>query len=469
MNKYRCVLRLLRVSIAVASLAPWLPAVAAWDVGMTADVGVIHTDNLFIAPDGAEESETVYTVAPEFTFLNEREGLEADIRYRPEAYFYSDFSEADEVFHVVDAIFRAALVRDRLFLYLNGTHFQSIDAPAGPIPTTNLPVSENRIDSTILEARPSWVQPIGSARMQLEGGYRDIEYGGDSFQSSVSKDGSFDLDNFQRQQGLAWGLNYNYRRLEYDISDPFDFQQASLNLGIWFGGTLRVFGVGGRESSVDNVFDGGLDEDFWEAGFEYRPNQRLALELAAGDRSYGSSLRADFSYSLRRGSITLLYNETPSSGAEDLFRVRPLGESDDLDQILFPPGNVDRFVRKRGDIQANVDLAKSNLSLRIFSEERKSRSSSVGLPLGDESFAGIEASWEWRFGSKTTVDIAADFATRENDFVEDDLSRLTLGVDYQVSPRTLIRFEIARSEQDGAVQSSYVENQGRLLIQLELL
>lgn len=459
-----------RAGIAMIAVLPALSLAAPWDFRVNADLGVIHTDNLFIAPAGAEESETVYTVAPEFTLASEGERIDARISYRPEAYFYSQVDDADEIYHVVDAIFDAALVRERLFLYLSGVHFQSIENPDFAIPTSNLPVSGNRVDSTVLEVRPYWQQRVGSASLRVEAGYRDIDYDGDQFQSSQAKDALFSLNNFQQQEGLAWSLDYSYRRMEYEISTPFEFQRAALGLGYWVTGGLRLFGTGGAETSFDDILEANLDDDFWEAGFEYRPNQRLNLEVAAGERSYGSSFRANFGYTLRRGSITLIYNETPSSRVETLFTVRPLQDTDNLDGFLDRPGNADRFVRKRGELQSTIELNKSNLSLRIFSEDRENRSTELGAPLTDETLSGVAVRWEWRFGAKTTLDVGADFAKREDDFIDDDLTRLNLGMTYRFSPRTSLRLEGIRAEQDGgAAAASYTENQGRLLIQLVLL
>ena len=74
-----------------------------------------------------------------------------------------------------------------------------------------------------------------------------------------------------------------------------------------------------------------MDEDFWEAGFQYKPNQRMDLELAAGERSYGTSFRGNFSYTLRRGSISMTYDEGPTTRGELAFDRRPIIDADNLE------------------------------------------------------------------------------------------------------------------------------------------
>jgi hypothetical protein len=119
-----------------------------WDFGLNIDLGVIYTDNVFLADEGLEESETAYTIVPEFVLSKDSERLQADIRYRPEAYFYSDFSDANDVYHVLDAVMTGALVKERLFLTLDAANYQSIVTPEGRYPTTNLPITNNRVDSS---------------------------------------------------------------------------------------------------------------------------------------------------------------------------------------------------------------------------------------------------------------------------------------------------------------------------------
>lgn len=452
-------------------LVPGLSESAPWDFGVNAELGVIHTDNIVLSPEGMEESDTVYTIAPEFTLQTDGEQTQADIRYRPEAYFYQDFSEEDTVFHVVDASFSTALLRDRLFLDLSGINYQSIVTPEGSLPTSNIPITNNRVDSRVLEARPYWRQRVGNAELLAAVGYRDLAYEGDQFQSSNERYGTFDLNNFGEQAGLAWGVNYNYRRMEYERSVPFEFQRAEVNLGFWAGSALRLFAAGGAETSFDDILEANLDEEFWESGFQYTPDERLNLELAAGERSYGTSFRGEFEYTLRRGALSASYAETPTSRADTFLDRRPLVDDDNLDGILNRPGNTDRFVRKRGELRLDIELNRSDFDLRIFSENREERMTTGGEARPDEKLAGIAARWEWRFGARTSLNLAADLAQRDDSVRDDDIRRYSIGFDYDLTGRTSLRLEGNRSVQESNVSSlfDYTENQGRLLIRVELM
>lgn len=456
--------------LALFLVLPVLSVAAPWEFEADVELGIIRTDNLLLAQDGMEESEIVYTVSPLLSLTTEGDRTQASIRYRPEAYFYDTVSNADDVFHVLDASLTTALLPERLFLYLNGVNFQSSVTPEGSLPTTNIPVSQNRQSSRILEVRPYWQQKIAGADLLLEVAYRDLKNDEDQFQSSDERSAEFELNNFARQQGLAWGLGYTYRKIEFDNSSPFEFQRANVNLGFWASQQLRLFVSGGQESASNSFSDAGLDEDYWEAGFQYAPNERLNLEVAAGDRSFGTSYRAALDYRMQRGDLSLNYSESPASRSDTFFDINPIVDQDILDDLLNRPGNADAFVRKRGEIRATMNLAKSDLTLRVFTENREERATDDGMPLADEKLSGIAARWQWRMGARTSLNIDADVAQREDEIRDDVLSQLGVGLSYSLTPRTALIAEVTRAKQEGETsnQFDYTENQVRLTIRLGL-
>jgi uncharacterized protein (PEP-CTERM system associated) len=83
---------------------------AQWDYGVDIDLGAVRTDNVFLETEGAEESETVYMLAPVFYAKSEDQRLSADFRYAPQALFYSNNEDADSVFHSLDASMTSMLI-----------------------------------------------------------------------------------------------------------------------------------------------------------------------------------------------------------------------------------------------------------------------------------------------------------------------------------------------------------------------
>ena len=216
----------------------------------------------------------------------------------------------------------------------------------------------------------------------LELDYTDVRYDNELIQNNTIKRGKFTLDNIERQQAFAWGMSYEQIRVEYERSNPFDYQRAALDIGSWINGSIRAFVVVGAESDVTKILDPNLDESFWEAGFQYTPNQRLNFEAAWGDRFYGSSFRLDTEYRLKRGSMSLSYNEGPAAQGMVSGQQRPINDTDNLDGILFRPGRSDFFLSRRLDWSINIELAKSELNFRAFGERREQRSGGVARARG---------------------------------------------------------------------------------------
>ena len=465
----RVVVHRIALLLALALLIPVAGQSAPWDFGANVDLGVIYTDNIFLDVEGEEQSDTVYTIRPELFLTTDGDRIKADIRYRPEAYFYRTNSDANGVFHVVDAIMTSALVRDRLFLDLSGANYQSIISPVGHFPTSNVPISTNRVDTRIFEVRPYWQQRVGSADLHAELSYTDTKYDDEAFQSNNVGNGTFRLNNFRRQQGFAWGVSYDHTRSDYEFSSPWEYQRASANLGYWVTGTTRLFVEGGAETDPDNLLEPNMDETFWEAGFQFTPNQRFNTEAAIGERYYGTSLRVSADYTMRRGSMSFDYNETPSTDAQLPTGRRPIEDTDDLDGALDEPGRSDRFLRRRLDWSMNLELAKSDLTFHVFAEKREDRITSEGEPLEDEQYAGFAVRWSWDIGVNTTFGAGGDYTKRDTIRLTDELRRLKLDLVYNLTQRLNIRAEFLRSIQDGRDDTTfdYVENQVRLLLNTE--
>ncbi len=453
-------------------------AFAQWEVDIEADLGVAYTDNLrLVTDDDLAEEETVFVVSPSFLFAHDSERLDADIRYSPEAFYYDEADENDQVFHAVDTNITTTLVRDALFLNLTGSRFQTNGAQVLNFPTSNLPVAGNRVDSTNYSIRPTWAQNLGFAEILAEVAYQETKFSEAEDQANVflqdndQRSARFSLSNRTRGEGFVWGLGYDYRRVEFEQAVPFENQSAFGEIGYWINAGTRIFALGGRETPFDSFFEPSLEADFWEAGFQYTPNQRLDLELAAGRRSFGDTGRARFSYQLRRGLTELSYTQNVVTQGELFAGRRPLNRTDNLGDILDRPGRADRFLQKLLNWQTTIQLAKSEFSLRLFSEERERRTTDGGNPLPNEAAFGGAVRWSWRFGPASTLGLAADLANREFDGADTELRRYSIDYALQLSQRLALVFLVQRTEESGEAgfARNYEENQARMNFRVTLL
>ncbi|MEO0616727.1 MAG: TIGR03016 family PEP-CTERM system-associated outer membrane protein [Pseudomonadota bacterium] len=460
-----------RIAVALVAACGGAPTATAqnFDFNASADIGIVYTDNLFLESTGGE-SELVYSIIPSLSLTAEGERLFGSIEYAPEAYFYADNNQFDDVADVLDASLTAAIVPESLFLFGSATNFQSIKSPEGSFPITNVVVTQNRVDSRVLEIRPYWQQRFGET--QVSAAYRviKVEFDDDLLQEQDARTIDFDINNFAAQQGLAWGLSYRDQEVEYESGFEFSYARASANVGYWIGRNLRLYVVGGLETPLGDFTDAGLEDDFYEAGFQWVPNSRLDLEIAAGKRTFGDSFRLRATYRLKRGSTALTYTQEPATRAELLFDRRPIQDLDNLDNFGDRPGEDDRFVQKRGQWTTTLELARTTIEFRVFDEDRSSRVDADGTQLGGERLSGVAFRTTWQLGRKMSVNAGVDYARRDFEPRIDEIYSLSAGATYSVSPRSNVRFVLARRDEnnENTVAQDYVEYQARLFFSVSL-
>jgi len=471
-NAIRIRAMLLCVPLLVAVQSGRNAVAAPWEFEGSVDAGVIFTDNLTLDIDGLEDEEVVYTITPTLRLFTDSDRIEADLRYRPEAYFFDDRSEFDEIFHSVDMTATGTLVRDALFIFASAANFQSIVSADLPIPTSNVPVNGNRLDAKIISVRPYWQQNLGFGEILMEVAQIDTDFAeydlsfvGQS-QDNVERFGRFRLSNIPDQRGMTWGLNYEHRRVEYKASVPWDYQRAAVDLGYWVTATTRLFVTGGAETDFESFFDSGLNSDLWEVGLQYAPSPRLNFEAAVGERSYGTSYRGDFTYDLRRGQMSITYSEVPTTVAEQLREQNPIRDTDNLETFLGATDGNDRFILKRGEWANTIELAKSDFSLRAFFELRDQRIDPNGMQLDDESLLGVAVRWNWRVGARSRIGLYGDYSDRTTEVTDSELSRFAADYEYNFTPRLSIVAFVQRSDERALDDASldYTENQYRLIL-----
>ncbi|MFK8053042.1 MAG: TIGR03016 family PEP-CTERM system-associated outer membrane protein [Woeseiaceae bacterium] len=428
-----------------------------WDLETFVNASIVHTDNVTLAGDGLEESDTILVLAPQFNLTGESARVDLDLSYNPQAVFYDNTDGADQVFHVLDGIMTTELLDDRFFLDLVGSKFQTIVTPDGNFPLDNIPASNNRADATVLTVNPYWQQRLGRADLRVTAAHTRTDLDDESvdplllgnLQSNRSNTAGINIGSIPSERGITWSFDYNYQRIEYDDFLPFEFQRGALQLGFWANDNVRVFSTVGRETAFDDFFDGSPDSSFWEGGVQYAPSERFNFEVAAGDRSFGTTVRGALTYNTRRTRTTFTYAETPTTQGALFAGRRPLRDIDNLDGLLDRANAADRIVQKRGELSTTVELNRTTINWRIFSERQLDRFTADGTPLPDNDLTGAAFRFDWRFGPRTNLNFTADTAKRTGDLGDGDFWRIGVGAVYNVSSRLTLGLNIEHLEQNG--------------------
>ncbi len=432
----------------------------AAELGGGISVGASHTDNVFLAVSPNEVDDVVYQASPFLTFLHESPQLNASLDYGFDWYRYSDLS-ATSKYHRGEASLASRLWEDSLTTEIGFRRSQTLKDPQNVIPIGALPLSGNIIDQDEWWFNPQFSRKIGSA-VTIDAGYEfsKIGFGDPVIQDNDNQSGQLAINNYSAGEGLTWALRYDWRRTEYEISAPWEFQRAAAELGVWASSSTRVFGSGGVESAWDNPVDPALDESFWEVGFAYTPSDSLSAEFAIGDRSFGSSWRGSLDYEFRRGSTSLSYDESPTTtGFDRNSAARPILDSGSFGEFLDQPGSSERFLSKQFQWTLDLEFRRSAFNLSVFDESRSGRISADGIAGEDQSQSGATALFSWRAGVRTEFAFMTSVVERETGLGEG--SRFTsAGIDitYRVGTRSDISLGYTYSDQQPNINSVATED-----------
>lgn len=427
------------VWLGVFGAAACLPAAAAeWTPEIT--LGILHTDNVELSPTDPE-STRVWELIPSLSVEHQSRRLVADAAVRLEAYHYADRGNT-EVFKQFQSALDFALAPEHLFLQVGGSRTQTIVNPEERMPIGNLAISQNRADLDEYYAGPAF--RIGSGDVVLSGALRRTWVRYDQPIGMVAQDdydydtANIGIDNYRHGRGLTWAFGYDYQKATYEtLPIPYEYRQASAELGFWANEGTRVFVAGGKESPWDMPLDPGLRDSFWEAGLAVSASDRWNAELAAGERSFGRSHRASFDYSFRENRIEVIYSALPTSNAADRFARGGLLDPDEPNDYLFRPGTLERFIQKRLQAQLNFDLRRFDIEVTAFDEVREERAQVDGTPLPEESQKGADVAFTWNFGRRLNMSLRGSDVERVLAFTgESSLKLAAFETTYELGSRT---------------------------------
>ncbi len=420
-------------------------AEAELDAGIS--IGISRTDNVFLSPPGQEFDDRFTQVSPFLNWAKETPTYDGLFNYRYDRFDYDDFS-LDQSWHFLDARLAGKALEEALRFEVGASRRQVLQLPEQDILPGQAPISGNLTDLDQWYVEPSFNQRLGgSSTLLLRYRYTDSRYdnlGVDSSQIALdneTQDAQFSLDNYESGQGLTWALRYDFVRTDYDneLFLPFEYQKAGAELGFWAGSGMRVFAGGGQESKWDDPFDRSPQDPYWEAGFAYQSGDKINAEIAAGERSFGESLRASLSYDFRRGNTTVRYLEQPTTEGFNFRRGGNPINPQDPDDFLTNPGRAERFISNRFDWSLTLEGRRTQFLVSVLAEERTARTAADGTLLEDQGQRSLNARFSWNAGTRTEFVLDGSFINRDfADDVEDELVRGIVAINYRLGSRTTL-------------------------------
>ena len=447
-----------------ALLACQLPMIAhgaEWGGGI--EIGASYTDNVFLATAPDEMDDIAYQASPFLSFVHESPTFDAMLDYTFDWFKYSDVDSTSK-YHSGVASVTGKAWEESLLAELGGRRSQTLRDPNEVIPQGILPLSGNLIDEDEWWFNPGLVRNLGSV-VTLTANYRyaKIQYDDSMVQDHDNQTAGLGIENYRAARGLTWALRYDWRRTEYEFSAPWEHQQATAELGFWMNNRTRVFGAGGKESAWDDPLDPAMDDSFWEVGFAHAAGENLSVEIAAGERSFGTSWRGDIEYSFRRGSTSISYDESPTTNGYNDGGPRFVNDPFQFDDFLSRPGTAERYLSERLAWNLDLELRRTTFGLALFDEDRSGRTAATGESLDDQSESGISVLLSWKAGVRTEFVVSGSLVDQETS--AGNKSKFKdggLAVNYTLGARSDLSLSYNYDEQqprgENASGSDYVSN-----------
>lgn len=485
----------------------WLPFCvlpAEWDATARLTVSETYTDNLRLSA-GDEERESITQINPGFSLTGRGARLSLAADYTMQNLFYARNPESNTTYHKLQAREQSEPIKDWFYFDSSASISQQLISPGDRLPLDNLNLAGNRGDVATLKVEPYIKRELGAyASTELRYSHGWVDYDASSVSAAQSSRASGYIANGYGATQLFWRLGYRMRR---DVRDNAADSKRRSTEGMMRYRMLSSFslvGYAGQEENDIQTRRVSPDGTYWSAGFRWQPSPKFSLEATQGrndergrltwspttrtsiDIGYrnrdvglntGVTWNGKISHRTRRSTWALSY-------LEEVTSVQVLALQDQislfiLDQeagLAFDPesGQIidinvfeltnEEFLRTRARGSVNYNTGKNTVSLALYDETRTYEVSAEEI-----STQGANASWRWRFASRTfsLVSVRAQRYEVANGSEPGDSIRTSLSLSRTMTPRTNARAEVSHLQaQAASTGEAYGEN--RILLRLNM-
>lgn len=456
-------------------------AIAQVELEAEVSAGISLTDNVALRTVD-KRSATVYRVQPSLALTQSNRRLDSDVDIRLEGLYYGQQSTS-EVFRTFNANVSAALDPENFFIDFGGSRSHVIVDPDGPIPRGNLWQTTNRTRQDGAYIGPNLQYPLGpniTAAASWRRSWWDYDFAFDPgealpFRNDFHSDyTNVSIDNYRRARGFTWAMRYDAQKTDYEGLPTWENRRATIELGAWVNESLRLFLAGGEESPWDEPFNPVLEDSFWEGGFARTVGDRLNLELAVGERSFGRSKRASVEATFQNGNTRFSYSEQPTTHRGDRFgrdfgravlgsAGTPLFDGFDFpgadaealpEDLLTRVGLAERYLSERLAWSLSIERRRTQISVSVYDDKRSGRIALTGMPLRDERQTSGSVGVTREIGTRTSLSGYLRRTHRSYDGLtappDRELTDLSISADYEFGARTRVTLGYQRQVDDGA-------------------
>lgn len=480
-------------ALVALTLAPAAHAID-WRFEPYVNASSTYTDNVNQRSSNTQDA-LILTATPGFTLRSEgSRRVQASLQYGLTGVKrFGDDDRSDDVYHNLNAVGKAELVEDFLFIDGNAHVSQQLISLLGS-PADATTNDSNRTTVGTYSISPYVQQRLGTFA------FAQVRYttSGAIFQNDVANNINSNSINASLNSGtqfneLSWGLNYRLRDATVQGGEDTQFEHYGASLGYKLTHNIRVFGTVGHDSNKYTAIPGeGVGGGSWTAGMGWSPNRRTSMNASFGESFYGRTYGFEFDYRTHYSVWTASYNEGVSDISQLLLNTEPISywicdqglaltmgtlpPSNGTNCVLIgslPPGSTavgsanGIFISKTLRAGGAWSKGKSNFGINVF-DTRRQYQQLVGMP--EDETRGVIATYSYRLQPHTTLNanlgytntlvppgLGLGFATT---IARDDkLYTASIGVSRQFDSKLLGSLTLRHQQRDSnSPTSNYDEN-----------
>lgn len=411
-----------------------------------------YTDNVRLATRGAERSDWVTTLRPQFTLRSNGPRLRADLTYAPQL-LYRKNEETHDVYNYLQGYASAEMVNELLFLDAQAYASRQNASLFGPQADSDVNRTGNRTSVHAYSVSPYLRHRFG---VDYDGELRytrsSVKYSTSSLFTSEGDRVDAFLRSGPAYKLFTWNVAYLKDHIRYtETHQSIDMERISA------GGKRLI------TSSIGVLFNAGYERNdyltvgpspsgkFWSVGPEWTPTPRTHLAATIGRRFFGPTRSLDFSHRTRLTTWTLQYDEDLTTGRGQVLVPVSFDTASYFNTLLLPripdPGarqtavqsliaqtglptelsapvnyvTTVPFVQKRLRAAFGVNGVRNTVLVHAFRQTRDINAGAVAVSEGSGDLAlsprivqtGGGVLWSLRISPVTTSNASIDLARNE--------------------------------------------------------
>jgi len=465
----------------VLSLAGTVAAAGTWTIDPRVDVEEIYTDNIGLAPSGAEDDEFITQVSPAIRIRGEGARLELNLDYVLQTLKFARGTSPFTKNQTLQADATAELVEKIFFIDGRATLREQNVNNAGRSASGNISQTDNKTTVTTMDLSPYVKHRFGNyADSEARISFNSVSTGG-AISDSSSVESTFSVTSGSRFSRMPWEASYNNRIIHNQGGGDSKFKRLEGTVRYRVNRKFTAFYTAGVDSNEFSSSQESQDGTRWRAGGTWTPSPRTTVTAGWGSQFSGSNFSLDLEHHRRRSVITATFSQdvTTTRGRlldqqliplEDAFGEPITDTTLDGQANAVSPLDTERLsdetlVVTRFDGGYAFQGRRTNVSVNIFNTQRDGQVSN-----SDTNVFGGNFSVSRRMSRRTTGRVSGSLqVSKRGGGVQTDTrlsSNVSLVRQFGRSVSGSLAYAYTRTDSDSSAGSEFQENRLTLGLQV---